>query len=192
MAIRRKDFEELAVGEKWSHAGVDDMSLSQLVYKAHRKAVLVPPCVIQTDDLIQTVRGTINWFERQIMYLKAYQKNLWVFPAFPLAVLAILLLSLLPFAVLSALSSDRTFFAAGGGAAIVFYLGEIAVVLLYPLLGSMHSLRKFILLWPLLRFIHVASYGLTLLTNTITWAGIRYRLNFNGDVATIERPGDTA
>jgi hypothetical protein len=38
----------------------------------------------------------------------------------------------------------------------------------------------------------VACYGLTLITNTITWAGIKYKLSFNGDVATIKRPGDGA
>ena len=75
---------------------------------------------------------------------------------------------------------------------MLFYAGEIATVLLYPLLGSMHSFRKFILYWPFLRLTHVMSYWLTLITNTITWAGIKYRISFNGDVAHIERPGDVA
>ncbi len=190
MAIRRKDFEELDVAGKWSHASVDDMSLSYLVYKARRKAVIVPHCIIQTDDLLQTVRGTISWFERQIMYLKAYQKNIWVCIAFPVFIVAVLLMFLLPVAFFAGLSSERTFFSAGGGAAAVFYIGELVTVLLYPLLGSMFSFRKFLLYWPLLRFTHAISFSLTVISHSITWAGIKYYLAFNGDVVRIERPGD--
>jgi cellulose synthase/poly-beta-1,6-N-acetylglucosamine synthase-like glycosyltransferase len=192
MAIRRKDFDELGVGGKWALAGVDDMSLSQLVYKARRKAVLVPPCVVQTDDLIQTVGGTVNWFERQIMYLKAYQKNLWFFLVFPVASLALLMFLLLPFAVIAAFIPGHTFFGAGGGAALLFYIGELFTVLFYPLLGKMYSFPKFILFWPILRFTHIISYALTFTTNTIIWAGIKYKLTFSGDVAEIDRLKDSA
>lgn len=190
MAIRRKDFEELGVAEKWSHAGVDDMCLSHLVLKARRKAVVVPPCVTQTDDLLQTVRGTINWFERQIMYLKAYQRKIWFFIGFPVVISGMFLIVLLPFAAVVALSSDKSFLAAGGGAATLFYIGELITIALYPFLGSTYSRGKFIFYWPFLRLTHGVSYCLTALTNTITWAGIKYQLAFNGDVARIERPGD--
>lgn len=191
MAIKRKDFDELGVADKWSRAGVDDMSLSYLVLKARRKAVVVPHCVIQTDDLLQTVRGTISWFERQIMYLKAYQRVLWVIAGVLLVIPGMFLTMLLPVAIVAALLSNHTFFALGGGAALLFYAGELLTVALYPLLGSMHSFRKFVLCWPFLRLTHGASFGLTAFTRTITWAGIRYRLAFNGDVTSIKRPGDT-
>ena len=164
------------------------MSLSHLVLKAHRKAVVVPHCVIQTDDLLPTVRGTISWFERQIMYLKAYQRVLWVIAGVLMVIPGMLLTILLPVSIVAALLSNHTFFALGGGAALLFYAGELLTVTLYPLLGSMHSFRKFVLCWPFLRLTHGASYGLTAFTNTITWAGIRYRLAFNGDVTDITRP----
>ncbi len=189
MAIRRRDFEDLGVADKWSRAGVDDMSLSHLVAKARRKAVVVPHCIIETDDLLPTVKGTIRWFERQIMYLKSYFRSLW-FVIAPLSLIACTLLLLLPFSLISSLSPERTFLSAGGGAALVFYGGQLATVALYPLLGSMHSFRKFLLLWPFLRMTQIVSYCLTAVTNTITWAGIRYELSFNGDVSRIERPGN--
>jgi hypothetical protein len=188
MAIRKKDFDDLGVADKWSRAGVDDMSLSSLVLKARRKAVVVPHCIIQTDDLLQTVRGTVSWFERQIMYLKAYQKHLWFFIGFPVVISGVTLLLLLPAALLTSFLSSKTFFAAGGGAALMFYAGELLTIALYPLLGSMYSFKKFMLFWPFLRLTHGASFGMTAFTNTITWAGIRYRLAFNGDVTDIHRP----
>ncbi len=190
MAIRKKDFEELGVADKWARAGVDDMSLSKIIYQAQRKAVIVPRCIIQSDDLLQTVRGTIRWFERQIMYLKAYQKKLWFLLALPVTVCGFSLILLMPFALISALSPDRTFLASGGGAAVLFYAGELVTISLYPFLGSMYSMKKLFLFWPFLRFTQAISYFLTLMTNTITWAGIRYRLAFNGDVTCIERPAE--
>jgi len=188
MAIRKKEFETLDVAGKWARAGVDDMSLSHLVLKARRKAVLVPQCVIQTDDLIDTVGGTIRWFERQIMYLKAYQKSLWFFIGFPMLFTGLALILLVPYALVVPLFTDKTFFAAGGGAGLVFYAGELLVLSLYPLIGSMHSGVKMYLFWPFLRFTQGVSYLLTAVTNTITWAGIRYKLTFNGDVASVKRP----
>jgi cellulose synthase/poly-beta-1,6-N-acetylglucosamine synthase-like glycosyltransferase len=188
MAIRRKDFEELKVAEKWSGSGVDDMSLSYLVLKAKRKAVLVPHCVIKTDDLIQTVKGTVSWFERQIMYLKAYQKALWFFIGFPMVFIGVSLILLLPIALLLAISPDKTFFAAGGGAALVFYAGEFLTITLYRLLGSVHSIGKLYIVWPFLRLTQGVSYVLTALTTTITWAGVKYKIAFNGDVTNVKRP----
>lgn len=192
MAIRRKEFEELGVADKWARAGVDDISLSHLVLKARKKAVVVPHCIIQTDDLLPTVRSTISWFERQIMFLKAYHKSLWFFLGIPLMVSGVSLIGLMPFALLAAAFPERTFLAAGGGAALVFYFGELITVSLYPLLGSMYSIKKFFFFWPFLRFTQGASFFLTLLTNKITWAGIKYQLAFNGDVSRIERPGNVS
>ncbi|MCX7725935.1 MAG: glycosyltransferase family 2 protein [Chitinispirillaceae bacterium] len=188
MAIRKKDFEELGVAEKWSKAGVDDMSLSHLVFKARKKAVIVPRCISHTDDLIPTVKGTIKWFERQIMYLKSYQKKTWLFMAMPFMALGVLLMLLLPISLILSFSTERTFLACGGGAALVFYIGELFTISLYPFLGDVSSMKKFYLYWPVLRFSQAISFFLTLLTNTITWAGVKYKLAFNGDVISIERP----
>lgn len=188
MAIRRKDFEELNVKECWSKAGVDDMSLSEIVKKNHKKAMFVPPCITHTDDLLPTVKSTVNWFERQIMYLKAHFKPVWFFMALPLAVFATILLLTMPFALLMSISKSHTFINSGGGAALIFYIGEIVTVMLYPFLGKMHRMPKFIMLFPFMRFTHLVSYFRTFLTNTITWAGIKYTINFSGEVAKVERP----
>ncbi len=187
MAIRRKDFEEMGVGQKWSRAAVDDMSLSAVVLKNGRRAVVVPTCITLTDDLLPTMKSSITWFERQIMFLKAYQRLLWLFPTLPITIGAAVLLLLLPFALLGSLFTDHSFLSLGGGVALTFYLGHTLVALLYPMLGKMPYFFRFLLLQPVLRFTHIISYLRTYLTRTITWAGIKYHLAFNGDVASIER-----
>jgi hypothetical protein len=190
MAIRRRDYGELGVEKARSRAAVDDMSLSTLALKNKRKAVVVAGCVTETDDLLPSVGATVSWFERQIMYLKSYQRALWVFPALPMALLVGYLMLLLPYAAAARAVSERTFLQAGGGASLIFILGHTAVAMLYPALGKMPHFGRFLLFQPFMRMAQMASYFKTWATRTITWAGVRYKLAFNGDVVKIERGDD--
>lgn len=191
MALRREDFEKLGVAKKWSAAVVDDLSLSQIVHKKKLKGVMVPSCMAHTDELLSSVKAGIAWFERQIMFLKVYFKHLWLFLALPLVVVSTILIIALPAALLLSLSGEKTFFGSAGGAALVFYLGELITVSLYPLLGSMPRFHRFLLFQPFIRATHAVSYFGTCTKNSITWAGVRYRLKFFGDVKRVERPGTT-
>jgi len=187
MAIRRKDYDELGIEKKWSRASVDDMSLSTVVLKNRRKAVVVSNCLTITDDLLPTVGATVSWFERQIMYFKSYQRLLWVFPTLFIALFAGVLICLLPVAAIGALCTEYSFWQLGGGVSLAFILGHTATALLYPALGKMPYFGRFLLLQPYLRLTHVLSYFRTWTTRTITWAGIKYRLEFNGDVKSLRR-----
>jgi len=194
MAIRRRDYDELGVEKVWSRAAVDDMSLSTLVLKNKRKAVVVADCITTTDDLLASVGATVSWFERQIMYLKSYQRVLWVFPALPMAILVGYLLLLLPYAAVAPLIVGDgayldAFLKSGGGASLIFILGHTAVAMLYPALGKMPFFGRFLLFQPILRAAQMISYFKTWTTRTITWAGIRYKLDFHGDVREIKRGG---
>lgn len=191
MAIRREDFEGIGVAEKWSGAVVDDLSLSQLVHKKRLKGVMVPSCIAHTDELLPSVKASVAWFERQIMFLKVYFKHLWLFMALPIVIASALCILALPAALLLSFSPARTFFGSGGGAALVFYIGELVTVSLYPLLGPMPRFHRFLMVQPFVRATHVVSYAGTWVTNTITWSGVRYRLKFFGDVKKVDRPSAT-
>ncbi|MGA2507660.1 MAG: glycosyltransferase family 2 protein [Chitinispirillaceae bacterium] len=192
MAMRREDFEKLGVAKKWSTAVVDDLSLSQIVHKKKLKGVMVPSCMAHTDELLTSIKAGVAWFERQIMFLKVYFKHLWLFLGLPLVVVSSMLILALPAALLFSLSEQKTFFGSGGGAALVFYIGELITVSLYPLLGSMPRFHRFLLCQPFIRATHAVSYFGTCTKNSITWAGVRYRLKFFGDVKRVERPSTTA
>ncbi|MCL2218568.1 MAG: glycosyltransferase family 2 protein [Chitinispirillia bacterium] len=187
MAIRRRDFEELGVAKKWSRASVDDMSLSALVLRSRRKAVVVSTCLTVTDDLLPTVGSTVSWFERQIMYFKSYQTALWVFPTFFIALIAGILLLLLPVAAAAHFFTPYSFWDLGGGVSITFIVGHTLTAFLYPMLGKMPYYGRFLLLQPFLRVMQMVSYMKTWCTATITWAGIKYRLSSNGDVKSMKR-----
>jgi ceramide glucosyltransferase len=187
MAIRRKDFDEIGVAARWAETVVDDSSLSQLVRKHKKKSLLVPTCITHTDDLITSVRGATRWFERQMMFLKAYQKGLWCV-AIPLIALALVTLLWLPVACIVALATHCSFFAIGGGSALVLWLGKLASDMLYPFLGTMPRLGAFVMYQPLALWIFLFSCFRTAFTNTITWSGYRYKISFTtGKVTGVER-----
>jgi cellulose synthase/poly-beta-1,6-N-acetylglucosamine synthase-like glycosyltransferase len=189
MAIRRKDFEDLKVAEFWSNTVVDDNSLSKIIMKNSRRSVVVPACITTSDDLIPTVRQGIAWFTRQIMFLKSYEKAVWFFGMLPLVLGALLLFLWLPFALIIGRGSASAFFDVGGGASLIFIVGELLTVSLYPLLGSMPKFHKFLVLQPFMRSTHIISSLRTVYTNKVVWSGVKYHLTFSGKVSRVERLG---
>jgi hypothetical protein len=187
MAIRREDFEALDVVSVWGRSAVDDMSLSRAVVRSGKEAVMVPACITRSNDLLQTVRAGIGWFERQIMFLKAYYRRLWLCLAAPVALLVLVFTFWLPWALLGSISQRRTFWGLGGAAPLVWFGGEAVVVLLYPLLGTIPHLGRFFVLQPFLRTTHLVSYLRTMFTNVITWSGVKYYLDRHGTVVKVER-----
>jgi cellulose synthase/poly-beta-1,6-N-acetylglucosamine synthase-like glycosyltransferase len=187
MAIRRRDFDDIGVAARWAETVVDDSSLSQLVKKNKMKSILVPTCITHTDDLITSVRAATRWFERQMMFLKAYQKGLWC-AAIPLIALALVTLVWLPVSLIVAASVPCSFFAIGGGSALVLWLGKLASDMLYPFLGTMPRFGAFVLFQPVALWIFLLSCFRTAFTNTVTWSGYRYKLSFRtGKVTAVER-----
>ncbi len=186
MAIRRRDFENLGVGAKWSRAVVDDLSLSQIIHKKRLKGILVPSCMAHSDELFHCVNDAVRWFERQIMFLRVYFKPVWFFAALPIVLSGTVLMCLLPIALVGHFHPGG-FFGSGGGAALVFYLGELLTVSFYPLMGPMPKFYRFLVFQPVLRALQAVSYFRTYTTDTITWAGVRYRLKFFGDVSKVDR-----
>ncbi len=192
MAIRRKDFEDLGVADFWSHAVVDDNSLSRIIMKNSRRSVVVPACVTTSDDLIPTAWQGITWFSRQIMFLKSYEKPVWFFGVLPLVTSALFVFIWLPIALILSRGSIPAFFECGGGGPLIFFIGELITVSLYPLLGSMPNFHKFLVLQPFLRSTHIISSLRTVYTNKVVWSGVRYHLTFSGRVSRVERmrPGE--
>ncbi|MBD3315810.1 MAG: glycosyltransferase [Chitinivibrionales bacterium] len=188
MAIRRKDFEELGVAKRWGETVVDDISLSQLTMKHSRKTILVPSCVVSTDDALPSVRLGTRWLERQAMFLKAYHTGTWALLVSAVAVCLGLVLWL-PGALLVSGISDWSFMSIGGGASLVLVAGVMLTTLLHPMLGENPTFVRFVLLQPLSFFWLLVGILKTPFTHTVIWSGVRYRLTLSGKVASIDRGG---
>ncbi len=185
MAMRKKDFDELGVKECWAETVVDDISLSQIIMKNSKKSVMVSPCIIPSDDALQTVSQSTNWFVRQVMFLKAYQRISWSI-AIPIATLGVFYQVYLPVSLLLSITTSKTFIGLGGIASLVFVFGVMLSAFLYPLLGKLPQFWRFILLQPLLLCTITSGVIKTLFTNTVKWSGFIYKLNFRGKVVSVE------
>lgn len=187
MAIRKKEYDELGVAVRWHETVVDDSSLSQLVKKNGRKSMLVTTCITQTDDSITSVGAAIRWFERQMMFLKAYQKTQWLL-SIPLIALALGLLVWLPVAVVVGLATTHSFLTIAGGASLVLVVGKFLSDMQYGLLGPMPKFGTFIVYQPLALGVFLFSCLRTAFTNTVTWSGYKYKVSFfTGKVTNVNR-----
>ena len=111
-----------------------------------------------SDELFQSINGGLRWFERQIMFLRVYFKPIWFFLALPIVLAGVMLMTLLPLPCCSGISAGD-FFRMRGGAAILFYIGELITVSLYPLMGPMPKFQRFLVLQPFLRALQAVSYS---------------------------------
>jgi ceramide glucosyltransferase len=186
MAIRKKDFDELDVAGRWAETVVDDSSLSQIIKKHRKKSILVPTCITHTDDLIDSVRDATRWFERQMMFLKLYQKSLWI-AAMPVIIIAFLTLIWLPCAIAMGLFTSHSFFSLAGGSSLLLLAGKFITDMMYPLLGTMPRLGSFMFFQPAALCVFLISCMRTAFRTTIVWSGIKYYLSFSGKVTRLER-----
>lgn len=186
MAIRRRDFEALGVGKFWQETVVDDMSLSRIIMKEKKKAVMVTPCVVPTDDALPTIKQSTAWFTRQMMFLKGYQKLQW-YMAVSLAMAILSFLIWIPGALVISRITSFSFLDLGGAASLLLLFGVMATTLMYPFLGRLPSFGKFVMLQPVSLLTILHGILKTVITNTILWSGISYRLDFRGKVLHVKR-----
>lgn len=186
MAVRKKDFEDMGVDEYWGQTVVDDMSLSALIMRKKKKAVMASNCLIPTDDALPTLKTSTNWFVRQMMFLKGYQKLQWVTAIF-LSISLFALYLWLPVSAVVAKKSAYTFSDLGGFSVLALALAIPLTGIIYPLMGRCPYFFRSILFQPI--SLYSIAWGIlkTAFTNTVLWSGITYKLDKKGIVTSVER-----
>jgi hypothetical protein len=186
MAMRKTDFGALRVAAKWQECVVDDMSLAEIAVRRKLKTVLVPECITLSDDIKRTFVDSTDWFARQLMLVKAHGWGLWA--CMVCVCCAYLATSaLLPISLLGAAFAQASFWAWGGGAALILVAGEMFAVLSYALLGPTPNLVLVTLLAPVLRYAQFISIAKTINNWTIEWSGVQYTIDRRGRVVDIRR-----
>jgi cellulose synthase/poly-beta-1,6-N-acetylglucosamine synthase-like glycosyltransferase len=186
MAMRKADFAALRIASHWQECVVDDMSLAEIAVRRKLRTVVVPECIILTDDAKQTVEDAADWFARQLMLVKAHGWELWAFGV--LLCFAYLAVSaLLPVSVIASLVGEGSFWEWGGGAALILIVGEMLIALSCVLLGRSPRFLALTLLAPLLRYAQGLSVFKTIGSWTIHWSGVSYTIDRSGRVVLIER-----
>jgi ceramide glucosyltransferase len=188
-AIRRKDFLELGVEERWGETFSDDMSLSGLLVRHGRKALLIPGLLIPTGETVKTAGQAARWFGRQVLCLKAYQYCIWALAGLPVFLFAAGLYLLFFAALALSAAGLGSFWNIGGGAWLVFMAVEMIVSLVYGLLGPTTKHWLFVLRKPLLLATMIAGFLRTVGSDRMDWSGVVYRFDRSGKVIEVIRRG---
>lgn len=187
MAIRRKTYEKLEVAKYWSTTAVDDTSLSKLISDHRHRTVLVATALCQANDAIESIPKTIEWYQRQIMYLKYYRRRIWRYIIGPFVLAYLINYLWIIIAILISLFTNIPFWQTGIPIPIFFFILIAINALFFMFLGPVKKSYLLILLAPILRFTHVIAYVKTIFSDTINWSGISYQLNPTGEVKQIKR-----
>ena len=186
-AIRREDFEKMGVRECWAKTVVDDMTLQRMIQRQRRSAVFVPTCVKETPHAIDTVRGALVWFTRQMLYVKYYLRPSWLalLALFTYAAANILALPILAtFALLVPCKKAALF--VGMKTAFVLLMMLCCRLLKRPT-DDHHSGLSWGLLSPVYIVLTAWAAMLSMFTGVMRWRGIAYHLNRDGTVKKIVR-----
>ncbi|MDQ7824426.1 MAG: glycosyltransferase family 2 protein [Candidatus Eremiobacteraeota bacterium] len=188
MAIRRKEYDHYEVGKTWSVTVVDDISLTRIIIKNRVKRVFVPHCIATSTNVLETFSGDLEWFTRQLMFLKIYCRPLWVtaflftFVAAGLMVLSALLLTA------SLWAPPLREWAPLFGIFLVMMMGSLGLI------KFNYRDNQSYLVWCLLTLpgevMGALSLVKSLLTGDLIWRNIRYAMNRDGSVREVEFLGE--
>jgi hypothetical protein len=189
-AILRATFLRLRVTEMWARTVVDDLTLGNILRAAKVAVLYLPHLAMRSPVSGQTVRGLLDYLDRQILFPKFTNPGIWVFGLFFQMNVTGAVLAALATVCLSSFSGI-------GRQALPEAIGFLGVTLALAetLRRGGHSAI------PFSRW--VAGYGLaifaagfiflrSLFLDCIEWSGIRYVTTAGGVVTEARRTGEAA
>lgn len=189
MAIRRDLFEAWDVEGLWERTVVDDMTLTALVRKYRVRRVYNPTCIMQLDEIAESVREAVDWFLRQILFVKFYLRRLWIQALLSYAGVSawMAMSSVLVARSLVRWDIDSWLWMSG---AFLLVVTSWYASLKYFCRNSQSVLRWF-LLSPLTHGLWGYVLLKTLFTRRIRWRNVEYRLDRRGRVVEVCRDANT-
>ncbi len=186
-AIRRSDWQRLQVAEYWRRRLSDDLALQTLLQRHGARREFVPWCVSPTREAIARLPELLDWFSRQVYYMRLYTPGWW-----RAALAALLLAGAAVAAALVVLAAALTGWGAPGAwpaaAAAALLLALLAVPLLItaPRPGPITFGRlQWVALAPLAGTVALLSAVRSVFMRRVTWANVTYTFNPDGTVKQV-------
>jgi hypothetical protein len=181
-AIRREVFFRESVDRVWARGIVDDFTMGPHLARRGIRALPVPGAALATPLAGQTWSGFLDWWTRQLFYLKFCMPLVWLAATLvPLG--AGLVLAAACWSLLAGIVGQWGT-AAWASAA---YSGLLALLGLR--FGALAKARgpawRLAAAFLAAQVLSVFCYARTWTTNTLTWRGIRYRARLDGTVDAV-------
>jgi len=189
MALRRDFFERHRLAERWSSTVVDDMTVSEILLASGERRVYVPSCVVVSDDAIPHLRPTLDWFTRQIVYVRYHLYVFWLM-ALALHISSALVVLSAPVLLVAHAYSGARELLWGGVAATLFTLSFMGQALLVRSLGARKfSAWRWCLYAPVGQVLAGYCLWQSALWRSLSWRDTTYWVGSDGRVIRIERAG---
>jgi ceramide glucosyltransferase len=189
MAIRRAEYEKFKVGEAWSDAVVDDIRLTQIIIRQRLKRIFVPHCIAVSNNVLTTFRDNLDWFARQLMFLKVYCRPLWLVAIIVHGLMALLMVATIIVVPLSFHFERLQLFS------LSLDIFALAFIFSIALIKFNYRDTQSALLWALFaipgQMVGFLSFIKSALDKNILWRNILYILNADGSVGSIRFPDKT-
>ncbi|MFN0120599.1 MAG: glycosyltransferase [Blastocatellia bacterium] len=193
-AIRREDFDRLAIRDRWAGAVSDDYVLTAAVRESGLPIRFVPQCLV-TTPAVASWPGFLEFSTRQMIITRVYAPAVWKMTALTQAFYSLTFWTSLLYLGLTALRGNtdiRVALTLGG----IFLCGAVSGVMRYlTATRVIDSVREqsggdwwgYALLFPFSSLIYLYNIARSALTRTITWRGIQYRMNSPGNTEILGR-----
>jgi cellulose synthase/poly-beta-1,6-N-acetylglucosamine synthase-like glycosyltransferase len=185
MALKRETFEAYQVGEKWSNAMVDDLSLTAIIKKHRLKRVYSPDCLVDSKETYRHLGRVLDWVVRQIQYAAAYLRP---YTAFGLGLNTILSAGILMTPVSLALAGLRwTPWSLAAFQVLFLWVVTASITLLSSFRKQPGIEFRWLLYAPLFLILGTYCGWIGFLSKRLVWANVVYCINRSGEVISIER-----
>jgi ceramide glucosyltransferase len=184
-AIRRTTFERLRVADTWSRTVVDDISLIALLQKHRVSTVYVPLCMSVSFDTAPDIGTTIEWFTRQIQYVRYYLSRLWLLALAVYAVVTLIVASG-PMLLVAGLFNPELLYPGLVNIAFLLFLMFNYTLLKLNFADQESALRWFLGV-PLALIVGAYSCLQTIFRRNMVWRGVTYEMDRQGIVTSIRR-----
>jgi ceramide glucosyltransferase len=186
MAIRRAEYEKYGVGEAWGNAVVDDIRLTKIIIDQKLKRIFVPHCIAVSNNVLTTFKDNLEWFTRQLMFLKVYCRPLWLTALIVHGLMAFLMIATIVIVPISFRFEELQVFS------LALDIFALAFIFSVALIKFNYRDNQSVLMWTIFaipgQMLGFLSFMKSAMEKNITWRSILYILNPDGSVGSIRFP----
>ncbi len=195
MAVRAEDFRRLRVAERyWAHTVSDDYGLTRAIRDAGGWIRFEPKCLVASAGDV-TLRGFLNWANRQIIITRVYARHLWAWGLASHTLFCAAIAVALAEAFTG--SEPRIRLLASATLISILLLGlakahlrtRVAQIVFADEPALLKDASCYWRWWPLVPWIMLLNFVTAGLTCRIEWRGTEYELISSEKVRVIRRGG---
>lgn len=194
-AIRRSEFDNLKIIERWKGTVSDDFTITRALHEAKLPIKFVPSCLVPSFEHC-SFRELLEFTNRQLKITRVYSPNLWLPLLIGTSLFNLVFWGGTAWIVLSLLLERQLPLIATLLIAAIFLLGTAKAYVRFRAVSLaladyraqlQRDLWAQLLCWPLASLLYLVNAVVAGVSRRIEWRGITYELKSPGEAVIISR-----